>query len=231
MTTLTATPSLQTGHAAMVQRIKAASYPPRLKRKKKGLALPQRAPDNSPTQHRLDHAGDMAVKTATPPFPTIIETTHQKFRKQLGPDIVDILDRFHALAHDSESTRGMTASYSGVTIDSSRQDSQHLTERKRLAHEEFRRIWASLGPRIQRLVGELVLELPIGPVPTKNAHMPEIPVVGDRTRSYAAIGRELSGYNDDRRGMGAAVGALRIIGWLIADAMGGRTPIRRTVGA
>ncbi len=229
MTTITASPAMQGRHAVAIRAIASGNFPPRLKKRKMRAPAKPATELRDPTPERAAHATDIS-KSKNPPFNSQINSAYQKFQKQLGPDAVMILDRLCELAHQAGSPR-ITASYSGVVVDQSYTPGSNLTERARAANDEFRRIWGSMPPEVQGLVAELVLELPIGPVPTKNGTMPEIPVVGDRHRSYAAIGRDLCGYSDDRRGMGATVGALRIISWLVREAMGGRVPARRLASA
>jgi hypothetical protein len=212
--TITATPALLSRHQAMGrQDFLRTNFPPRVKRRAKrnaGLAIQQPAPiDNTPTPERLSRAGDRAVKSASPPFVTIIADAALKFQKQLGQDIVLTLSYLQEAASALDTSKGLTASYSGMSVDQSQTEYSHISDRQRIQAEDFRQVWHQLGPNFQRIARELVLEN------------------GDGAKSLDDIGRELSGYEDARRARGGITTALRMLSWRIQELLGGHVPVGR----
>lgn len=220
MTTITATPGMHKPHAAAVRAIMAGNYPARAKPKKRRAGnLPGKpAPiDNSPTSQRIEQIAkedrsERVVKSVTPPFPTTIADAVQRFHKQLKPEEIATLSYFLESAEGLQSSRGLTASYSGISVDQSQSDFCHITDRTRRQREEFQRVWTGMGKNFQRVAMELILEQP---------------VEGEAPRAHTVVGRELTGYADDRRALGGVVTALRCLSWCISELMaGGKAPVR-----
>ncbi len=190
-------------------------YPTRLKAKKGRSTVPQVSlPDASlrePTPQRAEKAAGTR-RAAVAPNAMQITSPHQKFLKQLGEDAVRTLDRLVELDAAANRSPRMTAKYDGITVDSSRTAALPFTDLELSRKEEFRRIWAQLGPHYQRMVSELVFERGI---------------LGDAARSYLDVGRELCGYETEQTRKGAAVAALRMLAWRIEELMGGKVPVRR----
>lgn len=225
MTTLTAPAGMlvayetKLGQGAAKFREKVLTYPKRLKPEKvKGKStVPQvERVSNAPTPERAAHAGEALETTLMPPHVTRIVGPADKFRKQLGADVVLVLARFQELAGHSLSSRGMTAGYDGTVVDSSPSDFQHISERQRAGMEDFRRAWDGLGEEFRTLAAELLLEIPVRF--TKD---------GEKARDAVTIGRELCNYAGDQQARAAAVTALRLLSWRISELMGGRIPVRR----
>jgi hypothetical protein len=225
MTTLCASPALLANHqqkqkggiAAFIGTV----YPPRLekRRQKKGRSLvpqvPLPAELREPTPERAAKSMDIR-RSEVPPFNSQILSAYQKFHKQLGGDVLMVLDEFYDLAQRANSVPRMSAKYDGITVDQSRTAFSHVTEAQRASMEDFHRIWGGMGPNYQRLITELLFEQPIA---------------GERARSYPEIGRELCGYAQDQPCRATVVGALRLIAWRIQELMGGKVPVRRMAGA
>lgn len=220
MTTLTAPASMLAIHeikigqgaARIIEQMR--NYPKRVKplRPVKGASTVPTVSLRKPTPEREAKAQDI-VESASPPFNTQIVSVYQRYAKQLGRDVVLVLDQFYELAQRAGSQPRMSAKYDGITVDQSRTSFSHVTEAQRASIEDYNRMLGEIGESYRRLIQELVLEEAI---------------VGERARSYAEIGRELCGYSQDQPCRAAAVAALRLLAWRIQELMGGKVPVRRT---
>jgi len=139
-----------------------------------------------------------AVKASAPPFNTIIGGAVLRFAKQLGSEDLFHLEALYKLNARGMHSKGLTASYSGVSVDSSRTTYQHLSASQSDAHELLRRVLKAMPPELRRLTQEMVLD--------------ELP-----KRELAEVGRSVTGFEDARRNLGAVVAILRVIAWITRD--------------
>lgn len=220
MTTLTATPALLAYHETKIGQgaskfIEAVrTYPKRVKPKKGRSTVPQvplSKEMREPTPQRAEKATEVR-RSESPPFNSQILLAYQKFHKQLGREVVMVLDEFYELAQRANSLPRMAAKYDGIGVDQSRSAFSHVSDSQSASMEDFRQMWSALGPHYRRLITELMFEDAIA---------------GEKARSYADIGRELCGYAQDQPCRAAAVAALRLIAWRIQELMGGKVPVRR----
>jgi hypothetical protein len=160
-----------------------------------------------PTVARAEKAIEV-VEAKAPPFNSQVLGAVQKFAKQLGPETMMVLEDFFRSGVVGETSRGLTASYDGFKVDSSRVSFDHMSVNERTSYERFRAIMATMPTELQAYARELVLEIPRTP------HSP--------LRTPEEIGSEVTGYTDHRRALGAAVALLRVIGWCARSAQGRR---------
>lgn len=169
-----------------------------------------------PTPERAVRA-EAVMPTKVPPFNTQILGPVQRFTKQLGPETMMVLTRLYEAGVKESTSRGLTAGYDGVKVDSSRMSYNHLSEAERLDHELFRNALTTMPPELQRYARELVIENVGMEVNSARGAPPR------RSRSVNEIGMEISGYTSDTRyTTGAVVATLKIIAWCVQKELGVR---------
>lgn len=159
---------------------------------------------SDPTPERAEKAVEVQ-RTAVPPFNSRVLGAAQKFYKHLGPETMMVLERLYEVGSKGETSRGLTAGYDGVKVDSSRISYEHLSVSQREAHEIFRAAMATMPPELQRYAREIIME-----------------DGRDKPRTMADVGSEISGYEDHRRAIGATVATMKIIAWCVQKELGVR---------
>ena len=178
--------------------------------------LPEKLGDPTPERAtRAKEAGASATQTKVPPFNSQILGPIQRFTQQLGPEVMMVLERLYEVGQKGEHSRGLTAGYDGIKVDSSRATYQHLSEAESQAHAHLLEAMATMPPELQRFARELVLENIGMEVNFTRGAEPR------RSRSIPEIGSELSGESKDGRyASGAVVATLKIIAWCVQRELG-----------
>lgn len=169
-----------------------------------------------PTPERAIRA-EAVMPTKVPPFNSQILGPAQRFAKQLGPETMMVLERLHEIGIKGDGSRGLTAGYDGIKVDSSRTSYDHLSAAERSAHAQLRAAMTAMPAELQAFARELVLENVGMEVNSARGAPPR------RSRSVNEIGAEISGYySDSRYTTGAVVATLRIIAWCVQKELGVR---------
>lgn len=189
----------QDGLRAFLAAVKANPVQQQLPGKKRRPKAPPEPSEKLgvPTAEREAKALEVSSPNA-PPFNSQILGAAQKFAKQLGPEAMLILEQFYRVGVKGSGSRGLTASYDGHKVDTSRAGYEHLSVAEQDAHESFRIAMQAMPPELRAYALEMVME-------------------EGSPRKPAEIGTEISGYTDERRGIGAAVATLKIIAWCVRE--------------
>jgi hypothetical protein len=166
-----------------------------------------------PLPERAVSAPEIA-KAKAPPFNSQILSIAQRFSKALGPELMIVLERLHEVGVLGQSSRGMTQSYEGVSVDSSAGGYEHLTAVSRDAAEQFAAVMGAIPPELRPYVRELVLEDIGMEINSARGAPPR------RARTAKEIGQELAGYETEQRALGAVSATLRIIAWIARAELG-----------
>lgn len=164
-------------------------------------AKPVKPPEKlgEPNERQAVQPREVEIAKA-PPFNAIVGGAVLKYAKQLGPDEVYHLEALYKLNARGLHSRGLTAAYDGTRVDSSRGSYQHLNASERDAHELLTRIMRAMPIELKRITQELIFD--------------EMP-----NRKAVELGAAVTGYDDDRRNIGAVVALLRVIAWITRDGL------------
>jgi hypothetical protein len=201
--------------------IKAAEKQVRIQQRLPARPVKTQAPAPPPPERMGDPTPERAIRaeavmpTKVPPFNSQILGPVQRFAKQLGPETMMVLERLCEVGIQGGNSRGLTAGYDGIKVDSSRTGYQHLSDAESAAYEQFRVAMGNMPPELQLYAKELVLENIGEEINSARGAPPR------RSRSVAEIGGEITGYTSDSRyTTGAVVATLKIIAWCVQRELG-----------
>lgn len=175
-------------------------------------------PTGQPQPERLKKADGGFSTSVTPPFVNRIQAPYQRYAANLGSAELLALDALYEMGAQalSSSYARLTSKYEpGTGEASSNRDFSHMGEAQSRAYNQFHDLWGQIDEGLRRVAFDLVFEMTR---PDK-----------DRPLTTSEVGREVSRYQDERRAIGGAVTALRILAWRVLQIMKQERPKTKVV--